>query len=124
MVKANRGRIPCSVSHWEAPHEIHIGEWKVAPPAIVLCHVRSAYRSKLPARTWDASRLLRSRLLLGSLSLRDPASRKPRQSIMIRRSLRSAPIDEQNENPTELDEQSTDPAVGDESTQSVKRTLL
>ena len=32
--------IPCSASHWEAPHEIRIGERKATPPAILLCDVR------------------------------------------------------------------------------------
>ncbi len=88
--------IPCSVSHWGAPHEIHIGEWKVAPPAIILRHVRSADRSKLPTRTWNASRLLPSRLLRGPLSQRDPTSRTPCQGIMRWPSPRSAATYEQN----------------------------
>jgi hypothetical protein len=25
---------PCSASHWEAPHEVHPGEWQDALPAI------------------------------------------------------------------------------------------
>jgi hypothetical protein len=27
---------PCSASHWEVPHEIHIGEWQDALPTISL----------------------------------------------------------------------------------------
>ena len=41
-------------------HEFRFGEWQDALPAILLCDVRSADRSKLPARSWDAALLLRS----------------------------------------------------------------
>jgi hypothetical protein len=68
--------IRCSASHWGAPHEIRIGEWEVAPAEILLCDVRPADRSKLPAGNRDAPYLLQSRLLCGSLQERDSASRK------------------------------------------------
>ena len=65
---------PCSASHWEAPHEIHIGEREDAPPAIFLCDVRSGDRSELSARNRDAARLLQSGLLRRSLRMRGRAS--------------------------------------------------
>ena len=74
--------IRCSVSHWEAPHEIYPGEWQDTLPAVLVCDVRSAGRSKLPAGSRDAPRLLRSRLLRSSLQQRRPASRKSGKSIM------------------------------------------
>jgi hypothetical protein len=64
------------------PHEICLGEWPDAPPAMLLCDVRSANWSRLPARDRDAPHLLRSRLLRGSLQMRRPASRKSGESIM------------------------------------------
>jgi hypothetical protein len=39
----------------QIPHEFRFGEWQDALLAILLCDVRSADRSKLPARSWDAS---------------------------------------------------------------------
>jgi hypothetical protein len=68
--------IRCSASHWGAPHEIPIGEWEVAPAEVLLCDVRAADRSKLPAGNRDAPYLLQSRLLRGSLQERDSASRQ------------------------------------------------
>src|ERR1700709_841135 len=73
---------PCSASHWEAPHEIHIGEREDAPPAIFLCDVQSNDRSKLSARNRDAARLLQSGLLRRSLRMRGRASRTSVESIV------------------------------------------
>jgi hypothetical protein len=74
--------IPCSASHWEAPREIHPGEWQNAPLNIILREVRSPGQRVLPAGNRDAPHLLRSRLLCGSLQERRPASRKSDQSTM------------------------------------------
>jgi hypothetical protein len=74
--------IRCSASHWEAPREIHPGEWQDAPSAILLCGVRSAGQSELSAGNRDAPHLLRSQLLRRSLQRRRPASRKSVKSIM------------------------------------------
>ena len=52
-----------SASHWGAPHEIRIGERQDAPPASLLCEVRSPDRSKLPTRNRHAPHLLQSQLL-------------------------------------------------------------
>src|SRR5271167_3580243 len=74
--------IPCSASHWGALHELHIGERQDAPPANLLCEVRSADRSELPARNRDAPHLLQSQLLRGPLPKRASTPRKPCKSIM------------------------------------------
>src|SRR6476646_2250765 len=74
--------ILCSVSHWEARHEIHIGERQNALRASRVRDVPPADRQRLPAGGWDAPHLLRSQLLRGSLRERRPASRQPDKSIL------------------------------------------
>jgi len=71
-----------SASHWGAPHEIRIGERQDAPPASLLCEVRSPDRSKLPTRNRDAPHLLQSQLLRGPLPERVSAPRKSCKSVM------------------------------------------
>ena len=74
--------IPYSASHWEAPHEIHHGEWQDALPAITLLDVQSADPDKLSAGSRNPSHLLRSQMLRRSLQKRGPASRKNGPGIM------------------------------------------
>jgi hypothetical protein len=74
--------IRCSASHWGAPHEIRIGERQDAPPASLLCEVRSPDRSKLPTGNRDAPHLLQSQLLRGPLPERFSTPRQLCKSVM------------------------------------------
>jgi hypothetical protein len=65
-----------------AADEIRACEWKITPAAAPLRDVRSADRSRLPARGRDEPDLLRSRLLRGSLQERSHASRTSCKSIV------------------------------------------
>lgn len=49
----------CSVLHWEALHEIRIGEWQDAVPANFLCAVLRANWRRLSAKYQHAALLLR-----------------------------------------------------------------
>jgi hypothetical protein len=55
--------IACSVSHWEVPREIHIGEWQDTVPASFLCAVLRTNWRRLSAGCQHAALLLRCRLL-------------------------------------------------------------
>jgi hypothetical protein len=44
--------------HWEAPHEIRLGEWQDTPPAISMCTLQRANWGGLSARDRDATYLL------------------------------------------------------------------
>src|SRR5258705_10892562 len=59
--------IPYFASHWEAPHEIHIGEREDAPRTILVCAVLPANRRELSTRDRDAAVVLRPSLLFRSL---------------------------------------------------------
>jgi hypothetical protein len=74
--------IRCSASHWEAPREIHPGEWEDAPAPILVRDVRSFGRITLSTGICDAPHLLRSKLLRDSLQRRRPASRQSGHCIM------------------------------------------
>src|SRR6266446_8946045 len=67
--------IPCTASHWEAPHEIHISEREDAPRTILVCAVLPADRGELSARNRDAAVVLRPGLLFRSLQESRPGSR-------------------------------------------------
>jgi len=61
-------------SYWEAPREIHSGQWQDALRSACLCDVRETDFSRLPPGNRDAPHLLQSRLLRRSLQQRNPAS--------------------------------------------------
>src|SRR5262249_668353 len=51
------------IENAETTYEIRLGEWQDTPPAIFLCGVLEANGGELPARTYNAALLLRSRVL-------------------------------------------------------------
>jgi DNA-binding winged helix-turn-helix (wHTH) protein len=71
-----------ATSQWEAPNEIHPGQWQDAIRPSCLRVVREADFKGLPAGNRDAAHLLQSRLLRRSLRQRYPAARKPGKGIM------------------------------------------
>jgi hypothetical protein len=75
-------RIRDPIPHWEAPHEVHPGEWQDTLPAIPLCDVQSGDPDKLPAGSRNPSDLLRSQMLRRPLQKRGPASRKNGAGVM------------------------------------------
>src|SRR5262245_29955278 len=56
---------PCSASPWEAAYEIRRSEWLDTQPAVFLRVVLRTDRRELPKRAYNASLLLRSRVLRG-----------------------------------------------------------
>src|SRR5262245_45124334 len=64
---------PCSASHWEAAFEIRRSEWQDIQPAIFLRVVLRTDRRELPKRAYNASLLLRSRVLRGRPSVPRPS---------------------------------------------------